>query len=149
MIHTYQTSLSYFPDGLPLSPVTPPVQLAKTLYSVTIAWGYVPTCYHHPLLGYEILFRSCDAPSSDAVVLESSSNKTELTLTDLGPGVSYCVSVGGWNSLGPGPMSPVVTVTSITALVPPSPSNITAITVGHVVTITWQVSAIITIGVHG
>lgn len=126
-------------DGLPLSPVSPVVQTDETLYSVTISWGYVPTPSYAPLLGYAVMLSTCEVTPSHAVTMEISSDVTEVTLLDLTPSVTYCVSVGGWNLLGPGAVS-TVTVTTVSGLVPPSPSRVIATALsGGSIDITWQV----------
>lgn len=127
-------------DGLPLSLVSPPVQVGETLYTVTIAWGYSPSPSHTPLLGYDITLRSCEQLLDMAVAIVTSNNETELTLFDLSPGTTLCLTVGGRNSMGRGELSAVLQVTSISALVPPAPSHVNASWGGGVVSVTWQVS---------
>lgn len=129
-------------DGVPLSPVTPIVQTRQTLDTVTIVWGYAPVPGHAPLLGYTVTLASCPVQSShhDIVVsVQVSHEKTELTLLNLSPSGTYCISVRGWNSLGNGEVSTAI-VTTVTGLVPPPPTNVTAISLGEgLINITWQV----------
>lgn len=129
-----------FADGFPLSLVSPPVQVGETLYTVTIAWGYSPTPLHAPLLGYDITLKSCEQSHDVSAIIVTSSNETELTLFDLNPGTTLCLTVGGRSSMGRGELSAVLQVTSISALVPPAPSYVNASWNGGVVGVTWQVS---------
>lgn len=119
-------------------PVTPLVQIDETLYSVTIAWGYSPTPLHAPLLGYNITLRSCDQLQKQPIVIETEGNETESTLS-VRPGSTLCVSVSGRSTLGQGPTSPEVTVTSVSAQVPPAPSHLTLTWQRGVVHVSWQV----------
>lgn len=122
-----------------MSPISAVVQIEETLHSVTIAWGYAPAPSFGPLLHYDVTLRTCDASPSHAVTMEISSDETEMTLSDLSPGVMYCVSVGGWSLLGPGAVSTVM-VTTVSGLVPPVPSHVTATALrGGIINITWQV----------
>lgn len=129
----------FLSDGLPLKLVDPPVQITETLYSVTIAWGYSPAPTYAPLLGYSVTLRTCDQPQNQAVSIEINSNETETTLLDMSHSTTYCITVGGWSSLGTGARSEVVMVTTISALVPPAPTQVIASVKGGVVNVTWEV----------
>ncbi len=126
-------------DGLPLRPISPPIQIAETLYTVTIAWGFSPAYPHSPLLGYNILLRSCNLPQSQTFTIETVGNETELILFGLDPGVSYHVTVSGWSLLGQGVSSPEVMVTPMSAHVPPAPAEVTTTFSGGIVHVTWKV----------
>lgn len=131
-------------SDLPLSLVSPLVQIGETLYSITIAWGYSPAPLHAPLLGYVITLRSCEheQPYEEPTVLVTSSNETELTLYELDPGAILCLTVGGWNSVGRGTVS-AIHIMSMSGVVPPAPAHVnTSWVLGEprVVSVSWQVS---------
>ncbi len=127
---------SYCADGLPLSLVSPPVQLFETLYSVTIDWGFSPTPDSSPLIGYNITLLS---PHGDVVVMEIRTNETEYELLDLISGLNYSVTVQGWNALGTGPVSQPLAISSIKAQPPPAPTGVVATFQSGMIYLGWQV----------
>lgn len=139
MLQRLQQYLSTCTDGFPLPPVSPPVQIAETMYTVTLAWGYSPTPLNSPLLGYNITLHSCQQPQVLALFVVTSSNETEITI-DLSPGASFCVTVGGRSRMGAGNVSAVGRIMTMSAEVPPAPSlvNVSWIATGIAI-VTWQV----------
>ena len=112
---------------------------------MTIAWGFTPTLPEAPLLGYSITLRSCDHPQSFRDTIETYGNETELTLFGLHPGVNYQVTVSGWSLRGGGILSPEVMVTSMSALTPPAPANVSTTFSGGIVYVTWEVRSVVAI----
>ena len=117
-----------------------PVQLLETLYSITIDWGSSPAPAHAPILGYNITLRPVYPSWAAAIVIETNDNETQVELTRLTPGFNYSVTVGGYNSVGLGPLSPVVYVSTMMAVVPPAPAYVQARVEQRVVNVTWQVN---------
>ena len=126
-------------DGLPLSPVSPPVQISETIYSVSIAWGFSPTPTDAPLLGYRISVLPSGRSPADAIIITTDSNDTEIDLLHLLPGSNYSVTVAGVSHLGNGTSSPPVIVTTVVASPPPPPANVKAHLSGGIVSISWEV----------
>ena len=130
-------------DGLPLAPISNPVQTGEeTLTTVPITWGEAPVPTTAPLLGYTIVI---DPIVGDSFRIDTVENSTEITLFHLIPGHEYLVSVFGRNSNGNGTASETVNISTVVPQVPPSPPQVEAVLMqfgtSFSINVSWTVRA--------
>ncbi len=134
-------------DGRPLRPVSPPVQTADTIHSITLDWGESPTPTHSPLTHYTVLLAEL-LETEREFTFESYENTTNTEVTGLLPGVMYRMYVYGVNDFGDGQRSSYVVGRTASPLVPLPPTSVSVELVerGQVsdVIFSWTVSCVYT-----